>query len=59
LEQVSGGTDKTLTSSLGVEWQLNPNLAWNAGYDGTWFESATSGGNYDEQRIMTGIVVRR
>ena len=37
LEQVSGGTDKTLTSSLGVEWQLNPNLAWTAGYDGTWF----------------------
>jgi hypothetical protein len=59
LEQVSGGTDKTLTSSLGIEWQLNPNLAWTAGYDGTWFEAAASGGNYDEQRLMTGIVLRR
>jgi hypothetical protein len=58
-EQVSGGTERTLTSSLGVEWQLNPNLAWTAGYDGTWFESAASGGNYNEQRLMTGIVLRR
>ena len=44
---------------LGVEWQLNPNLAWTAGYDGTWFEAAHSGGNYNEQRLMTGIVLRR
>ncbi|MGB8313318.1 MAG: outer membrane beta-barrel protein [Aestuariivirga sp.] len=59
LEQVSGGTDKTLTPSLGVAWQLNPNLAWTAGYDGTWFESADSAGDYNEQRLTTGIIVRR
>jgi hypothetical protein len=27
-EKFSGGTDTTLSPSLGVEWQLNPNLAW-------------------------------
>ena len=59
LDKVSGGTDRTIASKLGVEWQLNPNLAWTAGYDGTWFRSATSGGNYDEQRLSTGIVLRR
>ena len=58
-EKFSGGTDTTLSSSIGVEWQLNPNLAWTAGYDGTWLEAADSGGNYNEQRLMTGIVLRR
>jgi hypothetical protein len=58
-EKFSGGTDTTLSPNLGIEWQLNPNLAWTAGYDGTWFEAADSGGNYNEQRLMTGIVLRR
>ena len=58
-EKFSGGTDTTLSPNLGIEWQLNPNLAWTAGYDGTWFEAAASGGNYNEQRLMTGIVLRR
>ena len=58
-EKFSGGTDTTLSSNLGIEWQLNPNLAWTAGYDGTWLEAAESGGNYNEQRLMTGIVLRR
>ena len=58
-EKFSGGTDTTLSPNLGIEWQINPNLAWTAGYDGTWFEAADSGGNYNEQRLMTGIVLRR
>ena len=58
-EKFSGGTDTTFSSNIGVEWQLNPNLAWTAGYDGTWLEAAESGGNYNEQRLMTGIVLRR
>lgn len=58
-EKFSGGTDTTLTSNLGFEWQLNPNLAWTAGYDGTWLETAASGENYNEQRLMTGIILRR
>ena len=59
LEKGSGGTDTTITPSLGMEWQLNPNLAWTAGYDGTWFEAASSSGDYNEQRLTTGIVLRR
>ena len=58
-EKFSGGTDTTLSPNLGVEWQLNQNLAWTAGYDGTWFEAAASGDSYNEQRLMTGIVLRR
>jgi hypothetical protein len=59
LDKVSSGTDKTLTSNLSVEWQLDLNLAWTAGYDGTWFWAASSSDNYDDQRLMTGIVFRR
>lgn len=59
LDKDSSGTDKTITTNLGVEWQLNPNLAWTAGYDGTWFRAALSSDNYDAQRLMTGIVLRR
>ncbi len=58
-EKYSGGTDTTLSPNLGIEWQLNPYLAWTAGYDGTWFEAADSGDSYNEQRLMTGIVLRR
>ena len=59
VEEGSGGTAKTISTKLGLEWQLNPNLAWTASYDGTWFEAASSGGNYNDQRVMTGIVLRR
>lgn len=59
VEEGAGGTAKTISSKLGLEWQLNPNLAWTASYDGTWFEAASSGGNYNDQRVTTGIVLRR
>ena len=59
VEEGTGGTAKTISSKLGLEWQLNPNLAWTASYDGTWFDAASSGGNYSDQRVMTGIVLRR
>jgi hypothetical protein len=59
LEKTASGTDKTMTSKLGVEWQLNPDMAWTASYDGTWFNGATSGDTYNEQRVSTGIVLRR
>jgi hypothetical protein len=58
-EKVSSGIDTTISPNLGIEWQLNPNLAWTAGYDGTWFDAASSGGNYNDQRVMTGIVLRQ
>jgi len=59
LDTSSTGTDKTITSRLGVEWQLNPDMAWTASYDGTWFNGSAAGDNYNEQRVSTGIVLRR
>jgi hypothetical protein len=59
LETYPTGTDKTITSRLGIEWQLNPDMAWTASYDGTWFNGRAPGDNYNEQRVSTGIVLRR
>ena len=59
VEEGTGGAANTISSKLGLEWQLNPNLAWTASYDGTWFDAASSGGNYNDQRVTTGIVLRR
>jgi hypothetical protein len=39
LDKGSLGADKTISSKLGVEWQLKPNVAWTASYDGTWFRA--------------------
>lgn len=58
-DDVSSGTDVTWSSNAGVEWQVNPYLAWTAGYDATWFDSSAAGGDYDEHRISTGLVIRR
>ena len=52
------GAEDTITSKLGVEWQINPELAWTASYDGTWFKAPQSADSYNEQRISTGFVIR-
>jgi hypothetical protein len=59
IEKTVNGTDTTITTKLGVEWQLNPDMAWTASYDGTWFNGAAPGDIYNEQRISTGIILRR
>jgi hypothetical protein len=53
------GAEDTITSKLGVEWQMNPELAWTASYDGTWFKAPQSIDSYNEQRVSTGFVIRR
>jgi hypothetical protein len=59
IDKDTAGTDNTITSKIGMEWQINPELAWTASYDGTWFKGDQSSDSYNEQRIMTGFVVRR
>jgi hypothetical protein len=58
-DKTSAGTDKTFTSKLALEWQINPEMVWTASYDGTWLRAASSADNYNEQKISTGIVFRR
>ena len=51
-------TEDTYTAKLGLEWQLRPELAWTAGYDGTWFKGITSSDDYNEQRLSIGMVLQ-
>lgn len=58
-ERADGGTDFTLDANLGLEWALNPSWLLTASYDGTWFDAAGNGSDYNEQRISIGMTLRR
>jgi hypothetical protein len=53
-------TDFTFGTRAGVNWTFNPYLVWQATYEGTWFKSgASSNENYNDQRLLTSIILRR
>ena len=52
-------TEDTYTTKLELEWQLRPELAWTAGYDGTWFKGIAASDDYNEQRLSIGMVLQR
>ena len=54
----AGGLDTTTVASLGADWQLNPYLSLSGSLQNTWFNAANGNGNYTEQRVMTGVVLR-
>jgi hypothetical protein len=59
IEKADSGTEKTLETTVGVQWQFTPEWAWTASYDATWVKGAISDDDYTEHRILTGIVLRR
>ncbi len=59
LERSNSDTDVTSISNVGVNWTLNPSVVLSAGYEGTFFNSATPGGNYQDHRVLTSIILRR
>jgi hypothetical protein len=59
VQRVSGDTDVTSTATLGVNWTLNPYLVWSTRYEATWFNAASSGGDYTDHRILASIILRR
>lgn len=52
-------TTLSTTAKLGLEWQVNPVMSVGIGYQGLWFSSTAPNGNYDDQRVMTSIVLKR
>jgi hypothetical protein len=52
-------TSNSTTASVGADWQLNPNMAVSGTVQSTWFNSSTPNSNYDEQRVMTSLVLRK
>lgn len=57
--QNASGTDKTYGANLGVAWKLNPFVAWSLMYEGTWFDSAAAGSDYDEHQLLAGLILQR
>lgn len=51
--------DLKTTTNLGVNWKVNPNMTAGLNYSGSWFNSGAANGDYNEQRVMTSIVLKR
>jgi hypothetical protein len=58
-ERAAGETDITTVGSLGIDWTLNPFVVLSAGYEGTFFNTPGSGGDYSDHRLITSIILRR
>ena len=51
--------DTSTTAKLGLDWKLNPNMTAGVNYQGLWFKSGSATGDYNDQRVMTSIVLKR
>ena len=58
LEEADGGLDRTFGAKAGLIWRANPYFAWSLGYEGSWF-SGESSDDYDEHRLLAGIILQR
>jgi hypothetical protein len=59
VDKTSTGTDLTTSTRVGVSWLVNPYLTWTTGYEGTYFNGATGGSDYQEHRILSSIILKR
>ncbi len=59
LQNISNTTDRTTTAKLGLDWKVNPNMTAGITYQGTWFTAGSGTGNYDEQRLMSSIILKQ
>ena len=59
LDNTNAGNSLSTTGRLGVAWDINPTLTWTAGYQGTWVNGLTSAGDYNEQQVLTSIILKR
>ena len=53
------GTSILTTATMGLAWDVNPYLTLAAGYQGTWVDGVTSAGDYNEQQVLTRIILKR
>ena len=51
--------DNSTTAKLGLNWKLNPNMTASVSYQGLWFKSGAASGDYNDQRVMTSVVLKR
>ena len=58
---IGTATTTNKTASAGFNWTLNPNMTAAVTYQGNWYDDGTAAGssNYNEQRLMTSIILKR
>ncbi len=58
-ERTNSDIDVTTIGNFGVNWTINPFVVLSAGYEGTFFNGAAAGSDYEDHRLLTSIIVRR
>jgi hypothetical protein len=59
LQKASSNIDITSTAKLGLDWKVNPNMTAGLTYQGTWFAAGSGTGDYNEQRLMSSIILKQ
>lgn len=58
-DRTTVGNDETYGARAGLEWKLNPLASLSLFYEGSWHDSASAGGDYNEQRLLGSIILKR
>jgi hypothetical protein len=58
-ERTNSDTDVTTIGNVGVNWTINPFVVLSASYEGTFFNGAVAGSDYQDHRLLTSIILRR
>ena len=53
------GDSLSTVARLAMAWDVNPYLTLTAGYQGTWVDGVTAAGDYNEQQVLTSIILKR
>jgi hypothetical protein len=53
------GRENTYGAEAGLEWKFNPMISWSLLYEGTWQDSPGGSDDYNEQRVLAGIILKR
>jgi hypothetical protein len=59
VQDTGTGVDHTNIATLGLNWEVNPNMSAGVTYTGTWFADGNGNGDYNDQRVMTRIILKQ
>jgi hypothetical protein len=59
IQDTGTSIDRTSIATLGLNWEVNPNMTTGVTYTGTWFADGNGSGDYNDQRVMTRIILKQ
>lgn len=57
--KLGSGRENSYGAEAGLEWKFNPMISWSLLYEGTWLDSPGKSDDYNEQRLLSGIILKR